>query len=606
MADGIASDTAGATLEDGYDLATVDGFGAGKRYELGALLGRGGMGEVRVCTDRRIGRQVAVKVMRVDGRNAGIATRARFFHEARVQGQTEHPSIVPVYDVATDESGALYFTMRRVEGKTLKDVLRGLREKNDSFEREFTRHKLLTAFGSACLAVHFAHTRAVLHCDLKPANVMLGAFGELYVLDWGLATQAGGPDLAAPSDETEPRTVSGTPGYMAPEQLCGEALDARCDVYALGAMLYEILTLQPTHTGTTYQELSKSALERKIERASVRAPDRDIAPELDVICAKATARDKNHRYASARDLYDDLMSYLDGDRDVSLRRAMSREHATRAASLSLLAREEGSTSARGEALRAVGRALALDPENPEALRLLVGLLTEPPAETPPEALEEIQASERALDRARARGGVIGLLLIALFLPAMCLVYGILDVPRLSLVVVAGLGVAGLGVLRVRRPRHDGFAPTYLPIAVGVLVCVIGVCFNPTVLTPTLAIPFAVGYTLSMDHRRRLLPMLACSLAIIIPSAMEWFHVITPSSTMVGNLACLVPRSVVLPPLTGPLSVLGNVTCVVAACYYALPFREILTATQRRVCVSTWQLHQLLPREARRSTMPPPV
>jgi len=591
------------------DLLTETAFGAHGRYALGALLGKGGMGEVRVCVDRAIEREVAIKVMRMDARAAGATsrgTREDFLREARVQGQTEHPSIVPVYDVGRDESGAPYFTMRRVEGKTLEAVLRSLRAENEHTVRAFSRHKLLTAFGSVCLAVHYAHTRAVFHCDLKPANIMLGGFGEVYVLDWGLATKAGQADGVAP--DGQPRVVNGTPGYMAPEQVRGEAVDARSDVYALGVLLYEILTLQPMLVGKSYEELCASTLEQKIERPSARAPERNIAPELDLICSRATARAAQHRYATARDLYDDLTGYLDGDRDLALRRSLSRDHAARAFTMSERARdpaEGGGISARSEALRAVGRALALDPDNPEALRILVGLLTEPPAETPTEALEDIRANERSLDGPRARGGVIGLLLLSLLFPVACLSLGIRSVPKFCLTVVVGLATAGLGALRVQRPRDDGFAPTYLPVALSVLICVLGVCYNPTVLTPTFAIPFAVGYTLSMDHRRRLLPMIAASASIVIPSAMEWLHIVSPSATMIGDLACVVPRTGGVPLLSGPLYVLGNVICVVGACYYALRFREILTETQRRVCVTAWQLRQLLPKEARPATTTPP-
>jgi serine/threonine protein kinase len=588
---------AAETFDTEDDLVMPDAFTEATRYDIGAVLGKGGMGEVRLCTDRRIGRQVAMKVMRSDAR-IRPETRAQFLREARVQGQTEHPSIVPVYDVGVDDAGALFFTMRRVEGKTLEEVLRGLRNKTESVEREFSRHKLLTAFGSACLAVHFAHTRGIFHCDLKPANVMLGAFGELYVLDWGIATRGGARESAPRVADEEQRFVSGTPGYMAPEQIRGETLDARCDVYALGVLLYEILTLEPVHTGKSSRELRQATLDEKIERPSVRAPDRDVPPELDVICAKATARARAHRYASARELYDDLMGYLEGDRDLALRRALSREHTLRAASLAARAREgDESAETRSEALRTVSRALALDPDNPDALRTLVGLLTLPPKELPPEALEDMRATERSLDGPRARGGVMGLVLVAAVFPAACLVNGILSVPRFALTVAVGIVVAALGVLRVKRPRDDGFAPSYLPVSLSILIAVIGVCFNPTVMTPAFAIPFAVGYTLSMDPRRRFLPMIASSAAIIVPSALEWLHLISPSATMVGDLACVVPRTVVLPSLSGPLLVLGNVICVVGACYYALRFREILTETQRRVSVAAWQLRQLLPKDA---------
>jgi serine/threonine-protein kinase len=588
--------------------AEEEPFDEATRYELGALLGRGGMGEVRLCTDHRIGRQVAMKLMRTDARTertgqARTDARAQFLHEARVQGQTEHPSIVPVYDVGRDASGALFFTMRRVEGRTLEEVIAALRDGDHGTAEEFTRHRLLTAFASACLAVHFAHTRGILHCDLKPANIMLGSFGELYVLDWGLAKRGAATDVAQASAD---RSVSGTPGYIAPEQIRGEPLDARCDVYALGALLYEILTLNPMLEGKGYDELCRAALEAKIERPSLRAPQRDIAPELDVITARATARARQNRHATARELHDDLMRFLDGDRDLALRRAMSREHGERAAALAATLHSGGGAAARSSALGLVGHALALDPDNAAALRTLVALLTDPPEETPREAIEDMHATERSLDGPRARGGVAGLMLVAAVFPAACLIQGVRDVRRFALMVVAGWVVWGLGVLRVRHPRHDGFAPSYLPIAVALSIAIIGVCCNPTTLTPTFAIPFAVGYTLSMDHRRRFLPMIASSVALVLPCALEWLHLISPSSTMVGDLACVVPRTVVLPPLSGPVLVVGNVICVVGACYYALKFRETLTATQRRVSVAAWQLRQLLPKEAKRmSTMPPP-
>jgi serine/threonine-protein kinase len=183
------------------------------RYVEQGALGRGGMGEVRACEDRRVGREVAMKISKTPGLNA------RFLQEARVQARLEHPSIVPVYDVGLDRDGAPYFTMKRVRGQTLKKILRGLRDGDPDTVANYSRRRLLTAFASVCLAVHYAHTKDVLHRDLKPTNIMLDEFGALYVLDWGLARGESLDDSTPDSIRDEVRAIEGTPRYMAPEQL---------------------------------------------------------------------------------------------------------------------------------------------------------------------------------------------------------------------------------------------------------------------------------------------------------------------------------------------------------------------------------------------------
>jgi serine/threonine protein kinase len=600
------------SLDPDDDPGALDPSSRADRYEPGALLGMGGMGEVRTCSDRIIGRRVAMKTMRKDALQ-GPEARARFFREARVQGQTEHPCIVPVYDVGTDEAGAPYFTMRCVEGKTLEEILRGLRRQNEPLSREFSLRKLLTAFGSACLAVHFAHTRGFFHCDIKPANIMLGSFGELYVLDWGLASRAPRSMPVATRAERgrdeEPvasgRPGLGTPGYASPEQVRGEAPGARWDVYALGAVLYEILTLEPMHSGASPSDRFDATLRGQVERPSRRSPARDVAPELEAIWSRATTVDASLRYESARDLYDDLERYLEGDRDLTRRRELSREHAARAASLAERALRESTEEpgARSAALGAVGRALALDPDNAEALRTLVQLLTEPPAEMPAEALEDMHASERALDRARSRSGLIGLLLWGVVAPFAFLRNGVRSVPAFALVVVVGLAAAALGALRMRRPKHDGFAPTYIPVAVAIAVGTLGVCFHPLILTPTIAMPFAVGYTLSMDRRRRFLPMIVTCAALALPSILEWLRVVPPSSVVEGDLWCMVPRMTMLPGPASMMPFVTDIVCLAAACLYAVRFREVLTEMERRAAVGAWQHRQLVPGGARLAARP---
>jgi serine/threonine-protein kinase len=172
--------------------APADDVPLTRRYEPRELLGEGGMGEVHRCTDARIGREVAMKVMR-HADEPGSSTK-RFRREALLQANLEHPSIVPVYDVGVDAEGAPCFAMKRVRGQTLRHILTRIAEGDELARRRYPVHKLLGAFSQVCLAIDFAHSRGVIHRDLKPANIMLGDFGEVYVLDWGLASTAGAPD----------------------------------------------------------------------------------------------------------------------------------------------------------------------------------------------------------------------------------------------------------------------------------------------------------------------------------------------------------------------------------------------------------------------------
>ena len=300
------------------------------RYEVRATLGEGGMGEVLLCRDRRIGRDVAMKIA-LRSRADQPDLKARFLREARVQGQLEHPAIVPVYDMATDANGRPFFTMKRVRGLTLETVLGHLGAGESVLASEYTLHKLLAAFGRVCLAIDFAHSRGVVHRDLKPANVMLGDFGEVYVLDWGVAKVDGTDDLddhgesdAATLDEsgerpcapneTEHGVVLGTPAYMAPEQQHGHPVDARTDIYALGAILFEILT----HRG-----LWESRTRRGTDLTKALEWARDVPPELTATWRKATSRRPADRHASARELHDEIERYLIGDRDLFARRAFA-------------------------------------------------------------------------------------------------------------------------------------------------------------------------------------------------------------------------------------------------------------------------------------------
>jgi serine/threonine-protein kinase len=287
--------------------------------------------------------------------------------------------------------------MRKIKGRTLRTIL-GSETRDDE---KPGLHRLLGVFIQLCLAIDYAHSRGVVHRDLKPENVMLGDFGEVYLLDWGVAkilseSEADTTSLQSlvtgPEAGTAHGSILGTPGYMAPEQLRGEnsTLDGRADVYALGAILFEILTLQPMNQGASFADLVLATLGGAERSPARRYPTRNVTPDLDTIVLRATAPDRADRFASARELADALERYLDVERDALTRRA--RAEAMADAATAKLEGAGDDPEGRAEAGREAARALAFDPAQSKARQVLLRVLGEAPR--PPQAAIDTVESVR--------------------------------------------------------------------------------------------------------------------------------------------------------------------------------------------------------------------
>lgn len=299
------------------------------QYQIIRSLGKGGMGEVLLVYDTLSGRRIALKRIRSDLlRNSQM--QKRFLREARITSQLMHPAIIPIYTIDAQDD-QIYYTMPHVEGKTLKQILHKARQNEKKHKRQqdpqSTIAYLVRQFLQVCQAIAYAHAKGVLHRDIKPENVIVGTYGEVLILDWGLAkmvadtTDEGENDEALPSVPypskhllriTRIGKIVGTISYMAPERVLGKPATIQTDIYSLGVMLYQILTLSLPFHRKNLRTLKKEWKKEPLIPPEILAPYREVPPVLSEIAKKCLSKDPDGRYKTVDELILSLENYLEG------------------------------------------------------------------------------------------------------------------------------------------------------------------------------------------------------------------------------------------------------------------------------------------------------
>lgn len=298
------------------------------RYEHVNRLGEGGIGEVLGVVDNDIGRKVAVKRLRANVKSPAAALR--FAEEVRTVGQLEHPNIIPIHDVGVDEKGDYFFVMKYVDGETLESVIEKLIAGDKDYHARFGFEHRVQIFSALLEAVAFAHSKGIIHRDIKPANVMIGPYGEVVLMDWGIAKNTGAkvaPESAPEAGVTQQTSrrgtlfetrigeLVGTPAYASPEQARGDKIDERSDIYSLSLLFWEFLTLRhPLESKQSLIEMLRAIQDEPVPHASfVKSPHQPIVPvELGWFLIHGLAKDPAKRFPSVRFMIEGLGRRAEG------------------------------------------------------------------------------------------------------------------------------------------------------------------------------------------------------------------------------------------------------------------------------------------------------
>jgi serine/threonine protein kinase len=308
------------TLQESAD--DKDGIFAkeNEKYILGAEIARGGMGAILLTKDVNLRRNIVTKVLL--NKKSNLAT-LRFIEEAQITGQLEHPNIPPVHDLGVNDQDNIFFTMKQIKGETLLDIIKKIKNEKEKNSEKYSYKNLIGILIKVCNALDFAHSKNVIHRDIKPENIMVGEYGEVLLMDWGLAKIIGASEefeeletekvssvrSEDESSNTIAGTTAGTPAFMSPEQASGQLdkLDQRSDIYSLGATLFNVLSLEKPYKGSSVYELLNN-----VAIGNMQELKGNIPLELKAITMKAMALKQKDRYQTIREMEKDLISFQMG------------------------------------------------------------------------------------------------------------------------------------------------------------------------------------------------------------------------------------------------------------------------------------------------------
>ncbi len=286
------------------------------RYIYFKKIAEGGKCLIHSCRDLHLGRVICHKTLRSEFAKDPEEQKL-FLREARVTAMLQHPNTAPVYEVGFDTKGRYYFTMKLVSGVTLREVLDNLNRDDSAALRDWDLARLIDVVIQVGQVLSYAHVHGVVHCDIKPENIVVGEYGEVLLLDWGLAHILDGADGASAearvADENTVRSRAshqGTPQYMSPEQIKGDDLDHRTDIYSLGAILFEVLTMQQLAWGETLDEMLSNTTNNAPPTPRVVAPEREIPVSLESICLRCIQRPPEHRIQTTLELIHELLYWI--------------------------------------------------------------------------------------------------------------------------------------------------------------------------------------------------------------------------------------------------------------------------------------------------------